>query len=253
MPDPREGVTPEGMIRTGASRRTIAATYDEVLRAAIDAVAGRGALYVYGSVATGTATVPASDVDLLTVGLAGHEAERISTELSARFRDQCREVSIAPTSWSDLETDDDEGYGFRAFVRHYGVHLSGADPAADLPDVPADARAARGFNGDIAHHAEQWKQEVEADTDVARLGTQIARKSLLAVAGLVSVRDATWSTDRRACAARWSELEPGCPLDTQVTWLEAPPRDPAAIRRELHGPITAVVRTFGSEIGFWDD
>ena len=253
MHDPLEGVTPQGMIRTGASRRAITPAYNEVVRVAIDAVAGRGALYVYGSVATGTATVPTSDVDLLSVGLPAHEAERISAELSARFQDRCREVSLAPASWSDLDADDDEGYGFRVFIRHYGVHLSGADPAADLPDYPADARAARGFNGDIAHHLAGWSTELEDDVDVARLGTRIARKSLLAVAGLVSVRDATWSTDRRACAARWRELEPDIPADTLVAWLETPPRDPGTIHHELQGTVTAIARAFGSEIGLWGD
>jgi hypothetical protein len=80
--DPREGVTPEGTIRTGADRRAIPPAYAEVLAATRDAVAGRGALYVYGSVATGTAVVPASDVDLLTIGLPGDEAARVSAELS---------------------------------------------------------------------------------------------------------------------------------------------------------------------------
>jgi uncharacterized protein len=251
MHDPREGVTPQGMIRTGAARCAIAPVYAQVLRAAARAVAGRATLSVYGSVATGAAVVPTSDVDLLSVGLPVHEAERISADLSARFRDRCREVSLAPASWEDLEADSDEGYGLRVFLRHYCVHLVGADPAAGLPEYRADARAARGFNGDIARHVERWRSELEGDADVALLGTRIARKTLLAVAGLVSVRNATWSTDRRACAARWNELEPGIPVDTLVAWLDTPPRERAAVRGVLQGPVAAVVQVFGSEIGLW--
>jgi uncharacterized protein len=253
MHDPREGVTPNGMIRTGAARGAIAPVYAPVLEAAIDAVAGRASLYVYGSVATGTALVPTSDVDLLSVGLPRHEAQRISADLSARFADRCREVSVAPASGEGLGARSDEGYGSRVFLRHYCVHLAGADPAERLPEHRADARAARGFNGDIARHLETWRSELGGDGDVSRLGTRIARKTLLAVAGLVSLRDATWSTDRRACAARWNELDPSVPVDVLVAWLDAPPRDREAIHPVLEGPVATVVRAFGSEIGRWSD
>jgi uncharacterized protein len=251
MHDPREGVTPHGTIRTGATPGAIAAVYAQVLESAVDAVAGQASLYVYGSVATGTAVVPTSDVDLLSVGFPRPEAERISADLSARFRDLCREVSVAPASWKDLDARSDEGYGLRVFLRHYCVHLAGADPADGLPEYRADARAARGFNGDIARHLDRWRSELEGDADGSRLGTRIARKTLLAVAGLVSLRDATWSTDRRACAARWNELEPGIPVDALVTWLDTPPRDSDAIHPVLQGPVAEVVRAFESEIGLW--
>jgi hypothetical protein len=252
MHDPREGITPDGLIRTGATRDAIAPVWAPVLDASADAVAGRASLYAYGSVATGCAAVPTSDLDLLSIGLPADEAARISAGLSVEFRETCRDVTIAPAAWGDLEADNDEGYGLRVFLRHYCVHLTGDDPADDLPAYPADVRAARGFNGDIARHLHRWQSEVEADAGVALLGTRIARKTLLAVAGLVSVRDATWSTDRRACAARWNELEPGMPVATLLAWLHTPPRDRAAIRRVLGGPVAYVVQSFESEIGLWD-
>ena len=40
------------------------------------------------------------------------------------------------------------------------------------------------------------------------LGVRVARKTLLAVAGLVSVHDRTWTTGRARAVQRWSELEP---------------------------------------------
>ncbi|MCM0638919.1 hypothetical protein [Cellulomonas wangsupingiae] len=42
--------------------------------------------------------------------------------------------------------------------------------------------------------------------------TRVARKTLLAVAGLVSVHDHTWTTDRSRAVRRWCEIEPA--LDT---------------------------------------
>jgi uncharacterized protein len=249
--DPHEGVTPEGTIRTGASRSAVAPTYGPILRAAAEAVTDGEALYLYGSVATGTAEAPTSDVDLLSVGVPAAQAARISAELSTRYRDRCREVSIAAATWAELGAATDAGYGLRAFLRHYGVHLAGADPVCGLPVYPADARAARGFNGDIAREAERWGSEVEQVPDVARLGARVARKTLLAVAGIVSVRDVTWSTDRRACAARWAELEPDAPVDTLVGWLDAPPTERDEVQRALDGPVARVVEVFAEEVGLW--
>lgn len=41
-----------------------------------------------------------------------------------------------------------------------------------------------------------------------QLGVRIARKTLLAVAGLVSIHDRTWTTGRSRAVQRWSELKP---------------------------------------------
>lgn len=252
MHDPREGVTPDGLIRTGAALGAIGSTWTPVLQAAIGAVAGRASLYVYGSVATGCAVISRSDVDLLSIGLSPREAERISTDLSGRFSEVCREVSIAPAGWDGLTADDDEGYGLRVFLRHYCVHLAGEDPAQGVPAFPADRRAARGFNGDIARHLQQWQLAADDGADVAHLATRIARKTLLAVAGLVSIRDSTWTTNRRTSASRWRQMEPGVPVDTLVEWLDAPPRDITAVQRVLDGPVTDVVELFRLEIGLWN-
>lgn len=253
MHDPHEGVTPDGMIRTGARRDAVPPAYAPVLDAAVEALTGPAALYVYGSVATGMASVPTSDVDLLAIDLPAGEARRIAAELTTRFGARCREVSVAPAGRADLDAPTDEGHGLRAFLRHYCVHLDGPDPSVDLPDHRADAATARGFNGDIARHLHRWRSALHGDVEVARLGTRIARKTLLAVAGLVSVRDATWSTDRHGCAARWHELEPSVPLDELLTWLDTPPRDRDAVASVLDGPVAAVVDAFTAEIGLWDE
>ncbi len=251
MHDPQEGVTPDGLIRTGAARDAIASTWLSVLQAATDAVAGQVSWHVYGPVATGCAVVGRSDVDLLCVGLPAPKAERISIDLSTRFSEMCREVTIAPAGWEGLEAEGDEAHGLRVFLRHYCVHLAGDDPARDLPAFPADERAARGFNGDIARHLQQWQKDAEGDADPALLATRIARKTLLAVAGLVSIRDVTWTTDRRASARRWGQLEPGVPVDTLVDWLDTPTRDQAEIHRILERLVADVVQRFRSEVGLW--
>ncbi|GGU30564.1 hypothetical protein [Nocardioides albus] len=107
----------------------------------------------------------------------------------------------------DYVGEADEAYGNRVFLRHYCLHLAGPDPSTELPDFPADARAARGFNGDIDRLLRRWRAALSRD-DASNLSRRVARKSLLAVAGLVSVHDGTWTTDRAAAAARWAEIDP---------------------------------------------
>lgn len=252
MHDPHEGVTPQGLIRTGAARDAIEPVWEPVLDAAVAAVGEGSSLYVYGSVATGRAVVPTSDVDLLTVGLPARDAARLSADLSRRFASICRGVAVGPASVGDLTAGTDEGHGLRVFLRHYCVHLAGEDPAASLPRYPADRRAARGFNGDIARYVRQWRAQVDGDHDVAQLGGRIASKTLLAVAGIVSIRDDTWSTDRRSCAVRWDQLEPDVPVTPLVSWLDSPPRDRAVVRRVLRDTVDRVVATFAAEIGLWE-
>jgi len=233
--DPDEGVAADGTIRTGARRDRVPAAYEPVLADAVALAGGSGAsLYVYGSVATGTARPGSSDVDLLSIGLA--DAVMVGQHLAG---------------------DTDAAYGYRAFLRHYCVHLTGPDPSAALPAFPADARAARGFNGDLGQHLRQWRQALESGAAAADLlGVQAARKTLLAVAGLVSVRDHTWTTSRSRAVRRWSELEPGLAahLGQLRSWAERERYpSPGEVERALSGDgiVGTIVERFDSLIGLW--
>ena len=123
-----------------------------------------------------------------------------------------------------------------------------------MPDFPADVRAARGLNGDIAVHAERWRVALDEVPGDAALGRRIARKSLLAVAGLVSVHDHTWTTDRASSARRWAEIESDLSADLErlVTWIDggvAPSRP--EVNRMLDGLVNELVRRFSSIVGLW--
>jgi uncharacterized protein len=258
MADPGEGVAADGTIRTGAHRDRVPAIFEPVMTDAVAVVGGSGAsLYVYGSVTNGTARRGSSDVDLLSIGL--QDAAVVGQRLSARYADLCRSVEVAAVTAADLAGDTDAAYGDRVFLRHYCVHLAGPDPSAALPAFPADARAARGFNGDLGQHLRRWRQEMESETVAADLlGVRVARKALLAVAGLVSVHDQTWTTDRSPAARRWSELEPG--LATQLGQLHSwasrerrPGREEAERALTDDGIIAVIVERFGNLIGLWTD
>ncbi|MFI5624879.1 hypothetical protein ACIA03_15560 [Nocardioides sp. NPDC051685] len=256
MADPREGVTPDGLIRTGARRDRVPSVFEPVVAYVLGRIPPEVSVHVYGSVANGTARVPTSDVDLLTIGLPGAEASALGAEASAAFAEVCRGVEIAAASSSDYLGEGDEAYGNRVFLRHYCAHLAGPDPRAGLPDFAADARAARGFNGDIQRLLHRWRDALGRG-DAGELSRRIARKSLLAVAGLVSVHDATWTTDRAAAAARWSEIEPSLApdlgrLETLCDSRGAAEAETARLLEE-HGVIEQITARFAADIGLWPD
>ena len=166
----------------------------------------------------------------------------------------CRGVEVGPAQLSDYEGVSDEAYGNRVFLRHYCVHLLGPDPARVLPRYKADKAAARGFNGDIGLRAAQWQAELSS-TSSAALARRIARKTLFAVAGLVSVNDGGWTTDRVAAASRWGEIRPDIAdrLKQLVAWGLGPPMQVAAseIQDVLEGSVAEVVAEFERQIGLW--
>lgn len=255
MRDPLEGLDRDGLIITGASIDRVSDRFRPVIDATIASVLDRAptaSVYLYGSVATGQARAPQSDVDLLTIGLDGVAAEQIGADLTARFRDRCRAVEIAPASETDFLGPSDEAYGGRVFLHHYCVHLQGADLDLATTGFPGDRRAARGFNGDLGRHHARWR-ELSGSVDPADLGRRIGRKTLLAVAGLVSVHDATWTTDRAHAARRWSERHPGLRsgLDELLAWSDGAAADQSAVDRVIGGVVDAVVEQFADEIGLW--
>jgi uncharacterized protein len=255
--DPDEGVRPDGTIVTGARRDRVPAAFEPVVRAAIaevGAVDSHVQLYLYGSVATGQARIAKSDVDLVSVGLPAPAAEEISRKLSHRFRTLCRAVEVGPARPEDVVGNGDEAYGLRVFLRHYCVQLAGELRTDLAPADPADMRAARGFNGDIAAHTRRWREALDGGADPSRVGNLLARKTLLAVASQVSVHDAIWTTDRAEAARRWAAIDPASRPDMQVLvdWAEGPTLvSLQEVRRVLDGTVTRVVRTCAETIGLW--
>lgn len=254
MADPREGVTPDGLIVTGVRRDRVPSVFEPVLAYVLGRVAPDVSVYAYGSVANGTASVPTSDVDLLTIGLPAADASALGAAASAAFAEVCRGVEIVAATPDDYVGEGDEAYGNRVFLRHYCLHLAGPDPSVGQPGFSADARAARGFNGDIERLLSRWRAALGRD-DAGALARRIARKSLLAVAGLVSVHDGTWTTDRTAAAARWGEIEPslGPGLARLLTLCDgggATEEETAALLA-AGGVVERIAMRFAADIGLW--
>jgi predicted nucleotidyltransferase len=254
--DPFERRAADGTIRTGARRDHIATIYEPVLAAAVDLIRAAEpstSVAVYGSVATGQALPRRSDVDLVAVGLPKPAARAISDDLTTRFIDLCREVAVGAYPRVHLSEVTEAAYGDRVFLRHYCVHLAGTDHSREWPPFLADERAARGFNGDIGACARRWREAVGVQTP-ERLGRAVARKTLLAVSGLVSIHDEVWTTDRATAARRWSVVHPGYATDltTLSSWGDGETRaDLPGIQHALDGVVSHVVTAFADLIGLW--
>lgn len=210
-------------------------------------------MYVYGSVATGLARAPGSDVDVLTIGLPTERAVAIGEEMSAAFADLCRGVEIAAADESDFEGEGDGAYGGRVFLHHYCVHLAGPDLDRATSPFPGDRRAARAFNGDIAQHMARWHRELD-HVDPAHLGRRVARKTLLAVAGLVSVHDGGWTTDRERSVRRWQQVRPELAdgLEELLGWASGQgTATTQSLEDRLKTTVHQIVHQFAADVGLW--
>ncbi len=254
MLDPEEGLNADGTIRTGVARDRVPAEFEPVLVAAVEALRElpdeHAELHLYGSVATGMARLGVSDVDMVAIGVPEGWARATSAALSARFVDLCRGVEIGQARPGDLRRDGDAAYGNRVFLRHYCVSFAGPDGLRSADGFRGDARAARGFNGDIGRCLDGWRSGADP--------RRVARKTLLALAGLISVHDRTWTTDRGTAARRWSELDPDRAQDIAglLSWAEGH-RVPSAAELAAalggNGVVTATVEKFAAAVGLWSD
>lgn len=268
MRDPHEDLDAEGFITTGARRDRVSRVYEPVLEAAIASVVARlpgngndgcrdaVELHLYGSVATGMARPNGSDVDLFTIGVSTDAVASPSGELSRLFAPLCRGVEIGAGQPNNYMGESDAAYGNRVFLRHYSVCLYGSDSFRSDAAFRGDTRAARGFNGDIGRCLTRWRQAALADPAPA-LGRRMARKTLLAVASLVSVHDSTWTTDRVSSAHRWAELRPpwAGALTELVSWSDgAEVASPTSLEhsRAPRSVVESIVEDFRAIVGLWD-
>lgn len=212
--DPAEGVDADGYIVTGADVAHIPPVYRPVLD---DCVATMTAafgdrldgLYLYGSIATGQARPPDSDVDLLALWgstVDGDEVAAVATALSTRHSGSVREVGLAQATPESVRLPADQ-----AFLKHYCVPLSGRDVRPELPRFRPSRALADGFNDDLPAVVHRLRSTVDGAPDpTARLiaTRKAARRLLLAAATIESVSHATWSTDRGTGAALLARHHP---------------------------------------------
>jgi len=205
--DPAEGVDADGVIVTGVDPERIPPAYRPVLTDCthrLGLVLGDRlhSLYLYGSVATGRARPPQSDLDLMAVwssDIDAGEAAAAAAELSARHAALVREVAVASSTLAGVLADDRDGLGLRCFLRHYCLWLAGSDLRPSLRPCTPSRAVADGFNDDVRALVERWRADLDAAhtaAAVAAVARAAARKLLLVTATLESAEHGGWSTDR---------------------------------------------------------
>ncbi len=207
-PDPAEGVADDGIISTGASRDNLHPAYARLLDETVGTL--RAALgpalhsvYVYGSVATGQARPPRSDLDVVAVTTTDldRSVDDIADDLTARHRSLVREVGIGSVSLETLGRSDLNGCAERCFLKHYCVHLAGQDIRSEFASCRPPLALAVGFNGNLGTVLAQLREQLVAspsEPERHKLVTRACRKILMSAATLLSVREGGWSTDRVA-------------------------------------------------------
>ncbi len=247
-----EGVDDAGFIVSGADLELIPPLYRPALETCVsrvaDVVEGLVAVFVYGSVATGRATPPESDIDLLIVTRddgASAQLKVTAAELSAQYRDLVHDVGIAHVTIGELFADNIDALGNRCFIKHYCVPLHGDDLRSRLPACRPSATMAWAFNHNIADAIDHARHQLEGAAsagEVRAVCRAAARKVLLATASLTSVITSSWTTDRRRAAALVAGTYPEWAHDATAAleWTTSPTDDETAIRRFLDGFATWV-------------
>ena len=164
----REGVDADGFIVSGADVELIPEAYRPVLESVVStlvaAVDGLISVYLYGSVATGEACPPRSDIDVLVVTVDSSSSEAVADaakDLSWGYRHLAREVGIAHATLPGLFGDDIDALGGRCFIKHYCVPLHGDDIRDQLPSYRPSATMAWAFNHNVADAIDEARQRLD--------------------------------------------------------------------------------------------
>ncbi len=251
-----DGVDVQGHITTEVDVSHVAPPYEALVIGAVGALeealgTGLVAVYVYGSVATGAATPPTSDLDLVAIVADGTDAgpvAEVAAALSARHAGAVREVAIGTDTRTALAAGTPEAHANRCFLRHYCALVWGEDVAAGFPACRPTPELAVAFAGDVAGHVERLLARLAAGPDPG-FPAFAARRLLLAAAPLVSVLAGTWTTSRSEAVRLIARHHPAWEAQAQelARWLagEPPRREVGALIESfgewLAGPVVAAV------------
>lgn len=261
MRDPHEGVADDGTITTGVRYGPLPAPYVEVVADTVGELRARlgrdlHSVHLYGSVATGQARPPESDVDLVALLRTPRpdDVGAVAAMLSDRHATLVREVGISVGDLDTLARDDRVGMAERAFLRHYCRCVDGPDLAVDYPPARASVDLAVGFNGNLAVVLADVRPRLAATGGHERrlLAARAARKLLMSAATLLSVRDGGWSTDRATAVDLVARHAP--PLHhvaaAALVWSDADAAEPnvsiEAVVADLGGWLSAEYATAGT-------
>lgn len=217
--DPAEGTDSDGFLTTGVDIGHVKEPYGAVITDARDTLCAAlsddlHGLYIYGSVVTGQARPPGSDLDLAAIVRSRTAKDRcpeLSRELSQRHHRVVSEVGVAAAVLTEVLSPDSAGRAERCFLKHYCVHVAGIDMRPELPRCQPDRVLARGFVGDLDGALAAFRRRFEpmgSETEVWALAAAMSRRLLLAAAVLYSAVEGIWTTDRAIGARLFADRYP---------------------------------------------
>jgi len=206
-------------IRKDVGISKVASRYQAPLRDAKDELLQYAdkihSIYLYGSVGTGKARSPSSDLDLLVVlhtkPSPGTKSDISMLEaiLSKKYQKLFREVGITIT-YKSLCVKSKESYGWRFFLtvlcdRMYGPKLY----TTEMKFFPSK-KLARNLHGDIRTNIEAASKKIRnADPVPARLQSRSIMKKIIRTGfSIVMEQENLWTVDLKEMASLFSKHYP---------------------------------------------
>lgn len=210
------GLTEHGFIANLSSRKNVHPQYESVLEDALESVvASFGAkvhsMYLYGSVARGTATPFSSDLDISVIMRSA-----CTNEEELRFEEISDAVTSRHPIISKLEYDvgayeevlrPEERYHWQYWLKSASTNVWGQDITRDmLPHKPSMELALR-LNGDLSRRLQSALTGL-TEENVNPRAKAVAKKVLRSAYSLVAFRDNSWYTDIPSCARTFLRYYP---------------------------------------------
>ncbi|WP_420863219.1 hypothetical protein [Algirhabdus cladophorae] len=235
------GVDDEGFIKTEVMASKIQVPYFKLVedvKNRLGHVTGNQlhGLHLYGSVVTGKAQVPTSDLDVLVV-LRQQPTETLTSQiktaeaaLSQKYSHIARDVAVGITFPKEIDADL---YGIGCFIKHLCVCVLGEEMQASLPRFKPTQQVAKAFNGDFEKVREKYLSQLETTPPegISRLSEQISRKFIRTGFSLVTAREQSWTTDPQMACDAFAKYYPDKAADMQRTLQIS--KQPGVSKRDL--------------------
>lgn len=222
------GLDASGFIRSIASVE-LQPEFEALVKAAVEKVLDSfreeelHSIYLYGSIATASANLQTSDLDMLVVfreKTSGQTKEKIASieeAIGFEYSFLVRDAGIAVASVEEiLSTGNQVGWG--CFIKHMCRNLYGNDLGALFPAFRPNKTVVYGLNDDLFQQMARFSGIVSATASAAgvietgkltsRETMALARKLIRASFGLVVEECGFWSTDLQVCAETFCEYYP---------------------------------------------
>jgi uncharacterized protein len=159
-------------------------------------------IYLYGSVATGKAKSPNSDLDLVVVFKAKltsklkSELKNLEKSLSKKYQSIFREVGFAITYKNEVLRSK-EALGWKFFLAILSVKIFGDNLFSKKMKFSPTKKLARSLHSDVAKNIEEAKKKIKSSNDKeAKLQIKSIMKKIIRTAFSIVMEDENyWTTD----------------------------------------------------------